>query len=841
MARLNRFLLTTAASLLLMAQQYPVWAAADERTGALERAVEENRGDANLRLRLAEAYSSAGRTEEAIEQYRIAIAIAGENSPTGREASRSMRYLIATRHAERKELDQALEIFAQLVREYPDNPLLHYSVGVAQMLRGETDEAQSAFERVIELDPGYVSAYVNLANVHETRGELERAIERLSRAVEIAPESAPGRRAQLRLLIIEARLLRSEGNLQDAIGTYQRALEIEPHDRDALIGAAVVYRALGNVQAESDMYHRIVEAFPDDAGSRLRLAELAIEQGRLHDAYDQAEAVARLQPTEVQASRLRDILRRLGSSEAGRKVAEERLLARIAQQQERVREAPDDAEAWRELGLLHLQHGDEAAAAESFEEIRRINPGDWRIRFALASLYDNLGRFAQAAAEYRAVLDLDADEPTRERALGNLELAAAKQMYVEGRLREASQKFEEILANDPDNELAHFYLGLIYSQEEQILRAVDAYQEVIRIVPTHVGARLNLAASYERLNREEDAIAEYAKILQANPPQHVADMARRAMESASRRMRGFSANAGYLMAWDDNINLGDERRVEDFRSDLSLNLAYQHKTEGGIRWRLLFAPTYSTYHRGQFDYLHTTATVSAGLTRGRYNLLGGFTYRSTEGLLTERRVGRMNTLFAEGFTRMPLPAVLHPFRGDWVPSSVTATLSLSDFDGESSPFFSARTAAAGVSVAQALTPASQLRMGYQYVINDNKLPIGNDYAYTMHSLSLGLDYRTSWGGFNANYGLSLLDYINPDSFSQFTRHRRNTRHSLATGVRWRFSENIGLFATAAYTLNSSNLPVGFILGAEDIIEGLQSSALSDYRRMVITTGVTLNF
>lgn len=840
MTRLNRFITGATASLLLLAPQYPLWAA-DERTTALEQAVEANREDASLRLRLAEAYSAAGRTEEAIEQYRIVMEIAGKDSPVGREASRSMRYLIATRHAERRELDQAVEIFAELAREYPDNALIHYSVGVAQMLRGKLDEAQAAFEQVIELDPNYVNAYVNLASVHETRGELERAIERLTQAVEIAPESTSGRRAQVRLLVIEARLLRSEGNLQDAIGTYQRALEIKPHDRDALIGAAVVYRALGNVQAESDMYRRIVEAFPDDAGSRLRLAELAIEQGRLHDAYDQAEAVARLQPTEVQASRLRDILRRLGSSEAGRKVAEERLLARIAQQQERVREAPDDAEAWRELGLLHLQHGDEAAAAESFEEIRRINPGDWRIRFALASLYDNLGRFAQAAAEYRAVLDLDADEPTRERALGNLELAAAKQMYVEGRFREASQQFEEVLAKDPDNELAHFYLGLIYSQEEQILRAVDAYQEVIRIVPTHVGARLNLATSYERLNREEDAISEYTKILQANPPAHIAEIARRGMDSARRRMRGLSVNAGYLMAWDDNINLGDQRRIEDFRSDLSLNLAYQYKTEGGIRWRLLFAPTYSTYHRSQFDYLHTTATVSAGLTRGRYNLLGGFTYRSSEGLLTESRVGRMNTLFAEGFTRMTLPSVLHPFTGDWVQSSVTAMLSLSDFDGESSPFFSARTAAAGVTIAQPITPASQLRMGYQYVINDNKLPIGNDYAYTMHSLSLGLDYRTSWGGFNANYGLSLLDYINPDSFSQFTRNRRNTRHSLATGVRWRFRENVGLFATAAYTLNSSNLPVGFILGAEDIIEGLQSSSLSDYRRLMITTGLTLNF
>ncbi len=841
MAQLHRILLMTAASLLVATPAFSPWAAADDRTIMLEQAIDANREDANLRLRLAEAYSAAGRTDDAIAQYRIAIDIAGEDSAVGREASRSMRYLIATRHAERQELDQALEIFTQLAREYPDNALIIYSVGVAQMLRGESDEALAAFERVIGIDPDYINAYINLASVHEMRGEFGRAVERLAQAVELAPESAAGRRAQVRLLVIEARLLREQGNLHEALATYQRALDLEPNDRDALIGVAAVYRVMADVEAELGTYRRIVEAYPDDAASRLRLAELALEQGSLHDAYEQVEAVALLRPGEALAARLQSILRRLGSTEAGRKVAEERLRARIERQQERVRDTPDDPEAWRELGLLHLQHGDEAAAAESFEEIRRIDPDDWRIRFALASIYDNLGRFAEATAEYGAVLELDADAPTRERALGNLQLVVAKQMYVEGRFREAGQQFEEILAADPDNELAHFYLGLIYAQEEQILRAVDAYQEVIRIVPTHVGARLNLAASYERLNREEDAISEYAKILQANPPPHVAEMARRAMDSARRRMRGLSVNASYLMAWDDNINLGDQRRVEDLRSDLSLNLAYQYKTEGGIRWRLLFAPTYSTYHRGQFDYLHTTATLSAGLTRGRFNLLGGFTHRSSEGLLTESRVGRMNTLFAEGFTRMTLPSVLHPFRGDWMPSSITATLSLSDYDGESSPFFSARTAAAGLAVAQALTPASQLRMGYQYVINDNKLPIGNDYAYTMHSLSLGMDYRTAWGAFNANYGLSLLDYINPDSFSQFTRHRRNTRHSLATGVRWRFRENVGLFATASYTLNSSNLPVGFILGAEDIIEGLQSSSLSDYRRLMVTTGLTLNF
>lgn len=814
---------------------------ADERTTALERAIEADQEDAGLRLRLAEAYSAAGRIDDALEQYRAVIDIAGEGSATGREASRNLRYLIATRHAERQELDEAAELFTQLAREYPDNALIHYSVGVAQMLRGQSAEAEAAFVRVIELDPAYLNAYVNLASVHEAQGELDFAVERLSQVVEIAPDSVPARRAQVRLLIIEGRLLGMQGNLHEAIATYERALAIEPNDREALTAQAALHRRLGEVAEELEVYRRIVAAYPDDGASRLRLAELALDQGQYHDAYDQLDELASQRPTGAVAARLQEILRRLGASETGRRVAEERLLARIAQQQERVRESPGDSVAWRELALLHLQHGDEAAAAQAFEEIRSLEPGDWRIRYALASLYDNLGRFTEAGAEYAAVLELDADAPTLERAQTNLQAVTAKEFYVEGRFAEATGQFEEILAADPDNELAHFYLGLIYSQEEQNLRAVDAYQEVIRIVPTHVGARLNLAASYERLNREEDAISEYTKILQANPPPQIADMARRALDNARRRMRGLSVNAGYLMAWDDNTNLGDQRRVEDFRSDLSLNLAYQHKTESGIRWRLLFAPIYSTYHRGQFDYLNLTATVSAGLTRGRYNLVGGYTHRSSEGLLAESRIGRMDTLFAEAFTRMKLPSLLGPLRSDWVMSSVSVNLSLSDFDGESSPFFSARTAAAGISVAQPLTPVSQLRVGYQYVINDNKLPIGNDYAYTSHGLSLGMDYRTSWGGFNANYGLSLLDYINPDSFSQFTRHRRNTRHSLATGVRWRFRENVGLFATASYTLNESNLPVGFILGAEDIIEGLQSSSLSNYRRLMITTGVTLSF
>src|SRR5690606_37883467 len=163
---------------------------------------------------------------------------------------------------------------------------------------------------------------------------------------------------------------------------------------------------------------------------------------------------------------------------------------------------------------------------------------------------------------------------------------------------------------------------------------------VIRIVPAHAGARLNLAASYERLNREEDATDEYNKILQANPPEHVAELARQGLSNASKRLRGVSANLGYVMAYDDNTNLSASDEVEDFRADLTLNLAYQYRTSNNLRLRFLFSPTYSTYHRGQFDYLNTTATASAGLMRGSYNLVGGYTHRTSESLVAARRIGR---------------------------------------------------------------------------------------------------------------------------------------------------------------------------------------------------------
>lgn len=807
----------------------------------LERALAASPADTGLRLQLAEVYLSQDRVDDAIAQFEAVIELAGEGSDAGREASRRMRYVIATRHAERRELDEAIAIFGGLAREYPDNVLIHYSIGVAYLLRGDLDEARGAFERVIELDPGYINAYIHLATVYERKNDLRRAIGLLEQAVDLAPDSPPGARARTRLDVIEGRLLAGEGNRLEAIAAFERALEAEPTNRDALTELAALHRRGDDAAAELEAYRRITAAYPDDPQSRLRLAELLLAAAHYEEAYGQLETLTAGRPQGAVTARAQQLLGRLRATQEGRRIAEERRLAEVHRLEAHLEADPRDTEAWKELAVLYYQRGDNSGAAQAFEAVRALDPDDRRARYALGAIYDNMGRFADSAREFGAVLELETDEELREQVAATLKVVTAKRLYVEGDFGEATARFEEILAEDPDNDLAHFYLGLIYSQEEQTLRAVDAYQEVIRIVPSHVGARLNLAASYERLNREEDAIDEYAKILQANPSPQIAEVARRAMDNARRRMRGLTANFGYLMTYDDNTNLSASREVEDFRSDLSLNLAYQYKASDQLRWRFLFSPSYSTYHRGQFDYLNTTSTISLGLMRGRYNLVGGYTHRTSASMITSSRIGRMGTVFAEGFTRRKLPPLLRPWAPERIFSNLSATLSYSDFEGTSNRFFSAYTSAAGVSVSQPLTESSQLRAGYQYVVNSNKELVGSDYAYTSHGLSLGMDYRLPWGGVNASYGLTLLDYTNPDSFSQFTRHRRNTRHNVALGATWRFRQDISLFATLSWVGNRSNLPVGFVLSSEDIIEGLQSSSLSDYDRLMATTGMTVSF
>ncbi|MGE0278017.1 MAG: tetratricopeptide repeat protein [Nitrospiraceae bacterium] len=805
----------------------------------LSRAISIDPAHIEARHQLALLYENYDHLDKAIEEYSGVIQWADPDSDLFRSGVKKLRYLTATQHAKKNELDRALTLFDELSEAYPDDALISYSAGVAYMLKGRMSEARDMYERTLRNDPSYLNAYLNLATVDEVQGRLEAAVKNLKHIIEAGIGTSVASRASVRLNIIEARILTQGGNLLDALSAYHRALEIDPSNNVSLQARPGLYRRLNDKEGERNAYEDLIEHYPGDLPARNRLAEIYLADNRYADAYDQIHAVLDDRKEDAEKDAARKLLARMLSSEEGKSIERIKTVERVALLEARLQQNPGDTAAMLDLAILYFRQEKYQDSIEILERLSGLRPDDESVHLSLAALHDKLGQFSESVREYVWLIARVQDEEAVSRYVSSMRLANAKRLFIAGDLQTAGREFSDLLADEPENSIAYFYLGLIYSREDDNAGAVDAYREVVRQIPTHVGARLNLAYSYERLNREEDAIDEYRKILQANPPGEMEQTVKLRLRNLQRRINGVTVGIGYSFAYDSNSNLSDIDASEELRSDLSLNLSYQYKTERGYRWRLSAQPAYSNYHEGQYDYLNTSETLAVSAIRDALTLVGGYTYRTTDGILVESRLSRMHTVFGEVLSRVKLPNLFR--RGELVSSGVTLNLSYSDFDSSSSPFFSSYTTAGGLTISQPATGFDTFRLGYIYVINDNKELVGSDYAYTSHGLSMGLDHIMPWGGINLNLGFTVFDYANLDSFSQFTDRRRNARTNVALGLTYRYKPDISLFASLAWTDNRSNLPVGFILNSEDIIEGQQSSSLSDYRRTMLTTGINLRF
>jgi len=97
-------------------------------------------------------------------------------------------YKQAIRHLRRSELDQAVKVMDQLIREEPDDPN-HYRFR-AELLRvwGKLDRARRDYQRMIELLPDSAVAYNGLAEVDLQAGKYPDALTAAQRAAELAPD-----------------------------------------------------------------------------------------------------------------------------------------------------------------------------------------------------------------------------------------------------------------------------------------------------------------------------------------------------------------------------------------------------------------------------------------------------------------------------------------------------------------------------------------------------------------------------------------------------------------------------------------------------------------------------
>ncbi|MBO4757864.1 MAG: tetratricopeptide repeat protein [Bacteroidales bacterium] len=108
---------------------------------------------------------------------------------------------------------------------------------------------------------------------------------------------------------------------------------------------------------------------------------------------------------------------------------------------------------------------------------------------------------------------LSQDRTSRLRDTAESLLVDAVQAYDNGATKAAMDRFSAILETFPDNDAAHYYMGLCHARLGDAGKAVDEIREAVRLAPDNYWYRDRLAALYAMTGQDDEAVAAYEALL----------------------------------------------------------------------------------------------------------------------------------------------------------------------------------------------------------------------------------------------------------------------------------------------------------------------------------------
>ena len=189
---------------------------------------------------LGTALKKLGRNDEAMAQYRTALAIGRDDPAARRDAGVALAFArgnLGVALMKRGRTDEAIEQYRQALKYKPDFATAHYNLGIALAKGGRTDEAIGHYRRAVELKPDFVEAHRNLAAALAGRGQIGEAIDHYRQALELRPDFVE---AHCDLAAVSA----SRGCADEAIAHYQQALDSSPTRSKSIAAWLPLWRAV---------------------------------------------------------------------------------------------------------------------------------------------------------------------------------------------------------------------------------------------------------------------------------------------------------------------------------------------------------------------------------------------------------------------------------------------------------------------------------------------------------------------------------------------------------------------------------------------------------------------
>lgn len=311
----------------------------------------------------------------------------------------SLREALA--HHRNGQFNEAEEIYRAILDAQPQNPDANHNMGVLAMQIGDPETALGFLQTALKSRPGNGEYWLSLAacqlrlhawddaeallNEAERKGLKHPALASLRQRIADGRAGKPGSVTAQQALQRGIQFHQS-GRFGEAIGWYQKTLDIQPDNTDAMNNLGGVLQAQGKLGEAVAYYEKAIAINPDSAEAHYNLGNALKEQGMLDNAVTSYQKTISIKPDFAEAyHNLGFALQELGRREEA-----------IASYQKAIAAKPGLAEAYNNIGLLYEKMNDLTRAEKYIAEARSISPDAANIKYAQSVILRRRGKIDDA-------------------------------------------------------------------------------------------------------------------------------------------------------------------------------------------------------------------------------------------------------------------------------------------------------------------------------------------------------------------------------------------------------------------------------------------------------------
>ncbi len=201
-------------------------------------------------------------------------------------------FVISPGWAQKRE--PSLRQLQEAVKNNPNDPRLHYLMGLKYQNEGSDAKALKAYQKAVSLNHQFSEALLRLGALKSAEGDQEGAVKALKKAVQLDPKNKEAKALLGSVYGRQGVALMEQGKNAEAIKVLQLAVTNKPEDDAALNNLGVAFAAQGDLNLAAQAFQQAIRANPANDNAHFNLGYTNLSAGDRTGALDQYAALTAL-------------------------------------------------------------------------------------------------------------------------------------------------------------------------------------------------------------------------------------------------------------------------------------------------------------------------------------------------------------------------------------------------------------------------------------------------------------------------------------------------------------------------------------------------------------------